>query len=427
MDNYFGQFLPPVKAQQPLSSLGQPFPDRQDVNGNLLSYLGQFPAPVDKGSTLSRLGSALATTWPAQMAKSAFNAATLPGDVYAGRVDPNSEEALGRSVDLAGLATLGSGAFPAAKGAGTELRAGIKAYHGSPHDFDRFDLSRIGTGEGAQAYGHGLYFAGNETVARGYRDALTPNADPRIAGKPINDYYSGLQSTVDRMPIKQAEEGYNRLGLLEDLINGGDVRHVRELAKDGAYDPKAVAWFEKEIAPQFTRDGRMYEVNINADPAKMLDWDAPVPMGNPLRERVAELGMQGSGAMNAADRNMAKDAFLASRNENMTGSGLYNSLSRSLEANRDALKPQFGEDALFAKSTELARRDLLERGIPGIKYLDAGSRAAGDGSRNYVVFDDNLIDIMRKYGVGSLAALPASVLAGMGLTPDQAQAADSQR
>lgn len=128
MNDYFGQFLPPVKAQQPMSSLGQPFPDRQDVNRNLLSYLGQFPAPVDKGSTLSRLASALATTWPAQMARSAFLGATLPGDVYAGRVDPRSDEALARSVDLAGLATLGSGAMPGAKG---EIRAGVKLRSGA--------------------------------------------------------------------------------------------------------------------------------------------------------------------------------------------------------------------------------------------------------------------------------------------------------
>ena len=33
---------------------------------------------------------------------------------------------------------------------------GIRAYHGSPHDFDRFDMSKIGTGEGAQAYGLSL-------------------------------------------------------------------------------------------------------------------------------------------------------------------------------------------------------------------------------------------------------------------------------
>jgi hypothetical protein len=49
----------------------------------------------------------------------------------------------------------------------------ITAYHGSPHDFDEFDMSKIGTGEGAQAYGHGLYFAESEDVARGYRDALS--------------------------------------------------------------------------------------------------------------------------------------------------------------------------------------------------------------------------------------------------------------
>ena len=36
---------------------------------------------------------------------------------------------------------------------------GITAYHGSPHDFERFDMYKIGTGEGAQAYGHGLYLS----------------------------------------------------------------------------------------------------------------------------------------------------------------------------------------------------------------------------------------------------------------------------
>ena len=61
----------------------------------------------------------------------------------------------------------------------------ITAYHGSPHDFDQFDSSKIGTGEGAQAYGHGLYFAESEPVAKGYRDKLSsvsPKAlDMRLA------------------------------------------------------------------------------------------------------------------------------------------------------------------------------------------------------------------------------------------------------
>ena len=50
-------------------------------------------------------------------------------------------------------------------------------------------------------------------------------------------------------------------------------------------------------------------------------------------------------------------------------------------------------------------QSMRDAGIPGIKYLDQGSRSAGEGSRNYVVFDDKLIEILRKYGLlGTLGA-----------------------
>ena len=71
----------------------------------------------------ARIREALGHTWPAQMVKSAVSAMALPGDVYAGRVDPNSDEAIGRSADLAGLLTFGAGAVP---GYADELRAGFK-------------------------------------------------------------------------------------------------------------------------------------------------------------------------------------------------------------------------------------------------------------------------------------------------------------
>ena len=58
--------------------------------------------------------------------------------------------------------TLGSGTADAKAAATLQ---GIRAYHSSPHDFDKFDLSKIGTGEGAQVYGHGLYFAENPAVS----------------------------------------------------------------------------------------------------------------------------------------------------------------------------------------------------------------------------------------------------------------------
>ena len=48
----------------------------------------------------------------------------------------------------------------------------IDAYHGSPHKFSKFSTESIGTGEGAQAYGHGLYFAENPKVAGQYAEKI---------------------------------------------------------------------------------------------------------------------------------------------------------------------------------------------------------------------------------------------------------------
>lgn len=47
------------------------------------------------------------------------------------------------------------------------------AYHGTPHKFDEFNLDNIGTGEGAQAHGWGLYFAKNKETSEEYRERLT--------------------------------------------------------------------------------------------------------------------------------------------------------------------------------------------------------------------------------------------------------------
>jgi hypothetical protein len=58
-------------------------------------------------------------------------------------------------------------------GAVPGVDAAATVFHGSPHKFDRFDSSKIGTGEGAQAYGHGLYLADSPAVAGGYKDRLS--------------------------------------------------------------------------------------------------------------------------------------------------------------------------------------------------------------------------------------------------------------
>src|SRR5580765_3827629 len=136
----------------------------------------------------------------------------------------------------------------------------IKAYHGSPHDFDRFDASRIGTGEGNQVYGHGLYFAGNEEVARSYKKA--------------GDYAT-----------RQV-----------DVINGELSRIAREMDKyhGGEYgkytDPRGYELKAQYDALMQKRSdlGHMYEVNINADPKRFLDWDKRMAEQSPEVQRAVK-------------------------------------------------------------------------------------------------------------------------------------------
>ena len=79
--------------------------------------------------------------------------------LYQTKAGPITEADIGGAIDI-GMGVSGGGLK-------TDIvkAPGIKAYHSSPHDFDKFDLAKIGTGEGAQVYGHGLYFAENPAVS----------------------------------------------------------------------------------------------------------------------------------------------------------------------------------------------------------------------------------------------------------------------
>ena len=138
----------------------------------LMGYLPKGASPVF-GTTTPQEQAMVPPTGLDQAVGGAINSmATLPQ-----RAIQNSQFALDTgtydpAVPLeAAMTTMGATPFGSGM-AGTSPVFGagpIKAYHGSPHDFDAFDLSKIGTGEGAQAYGHGLYFAENEAIAKAYR------------------------------------------------------------------------------------------------------------------------------------------------------------------------------------------------------------------------------------------------------------------
>jgi hypothetical protein len=235
----------------------------------------------------------------------------------------------------------------------------IKAYHGSPHDFDKFSLDRIGTGEGAQAYGHGLYFAENEGVARGYRDNLSKPTNVRVAPdsyKPEDIAVAFFRSLGKRNGAWQAR----RLAKAEPEHSEAYLK-AADIIENG--DPYA------SVSP-----GRMYEVAIHADPERFLDWDKPLkeqPTGETVKRLLTDRMIQPHDAMR--------------------GVNAYGELGTHYDQ-IFARKPGLNAD-------EDVTKVLRRAGIPGIKYLDAGSRSSGDGSRNYVVFDDDVIEILRKYGI----------------------------
>ena len=292
------------------------------------------------------------------------------------------------AMSLAGLGMTGAapGGLLAAPRGGAVLGAGpIRAYHGSPHNFDRFDISKIGTGEGAQAYGHGLYFAENEGVARSYRDALA----------------KGHTVFYDNVPSYKLPDATRRAALAveRELADGLNPQDAKWLAAKKQPDlQSAIASID---AAKLSRDtGRMYEVAIHADPERFLDWDKPLSQQALKSEAVDQVLLRAPAA--PAGRGAAPRPYTLEelREYGATGRELYDRLSWA------AGKPGAFPEINVAQPRG-ASEALRDAGIPGIRYLDAGSRSAGDGSRNYVVFDDKLIEILRKYGM-----LPAAIGGG---------------
>jgi hypothetical protein len=383
-------------AEAMMRGVGQPmaaFPDqRQDADMSLRGMASDLYQADQRRAQDYRAGikEAILQSWPAELAKSAYGAVTLPGDVYAGKVNPMSDEAVGRAAEFAGLMTLGAGGIPAGK---NEMRMGIKAYHGSPHDFDRFDMSKIGTGEGAQAYGHGLYFADKEALAKSYRDALTPAVNAQKPG------YRSSQDWLDQFssPIEARKE-------VDSMIKMIRARGDEQLAK------------EYELIRHHLDNpyaGRMYEVNLNTTPDRLLDWDKPLKEQSPNAQKAWERFLD-SKAGRSADKSLRGDLFAArGQFADPTGQTLYTTMSEGMIG--------VGAPRPFKQVQAEAAEALKKRGLDGIKYLDAGSRAAGDGSRNYVMFDDKLVQILRKYGVATAAALPAAALAELGMSREEAK------
>jgi hypothetical protein len=262
----------------------------------------------------------------------------------------------------------------------------IVAYHGSPHQFDAFSMDKLGTGEGAQAFGHGLYFAENEGVAKEYRDKLSRQVS--LNGRPVasthpSDGPAGAAQHAVAARVANGESPADAIAA-ESRAWREEAQRYRDAAKSdpslakealdqaGQFDGIAAATEAYSPSAFQKNPGHMYEVGIHAQPEHFLDWDKPLKEQHPkVQDVLAQKGIT---------------------NPDHTGGQIYES---------SKLVPGDYHDP------KAAAKALHEAGIPGIRYLDQGSRGTGTGTRNYVVFNDKMVDILKRYGIAAPAMLGA--------------------
>jgi hypothetical protein len=276
----------------------------------------------------------------------------LKGTKYADTTGSGWQEAFDQAV--------GGMAARTARGDPVNSLIDATVYHGSPHKFDKFDSARIGTGEGAQGYGHGLYVADTPEVAETYQRA-TSFADTKRKFLEDLPEDSEFEDVIDLMGTGRFTEDQEAVirALEKDDWLGFDYPSQ---AISAAYSKNLSDWDPSdELRDAVNNAGHLYTVDLPDEHiAKMLDWDAP------LSEQPE--------SVRAAINKYAPVAkpYDIPLDHDPTGAEVYGMLA----APRDVGKSG-------------ASNALKDIGIPGIKYYDGGSRAAGEGTRNYVMFPGN--------------------------------------
>lgn len=136
--------------------------------------------------------------------------------------------------------------------AGDAVRQVIRAYHGSPYDFDRFDASRARSGAGAQMAGHGLYFAENERIARRYKRHQGKLYEVEIA-HPQNRFLDFEAPLADQTPAAMAIEAASKrlpkgdAGLYADFLNEGPDGYDAYMLLDSLMGPREAAVAMREL------------------------------------------------------------------------------------------------------------------------------------------------------------------------------------
>jgi hypothetical protein len=248
----------------------------------------------------------------------------------------------------------------------TALKAAT-VFHGSPHKFTKFDPKKIGTGEGAQAYGHGMYVAESPEVAGQYRKQLAP----------------GFTRTVDDVAFDASNPQHLAASYMQMFgKRGKSPAEIAKILNEGGHKEAAQLVLSGKKLGQMGEQakGSLYKIDLPDEAiARMLDWDKPISeQPKYVRETLKQLAEEGQDYYPTL-----KGMMQPFESGNTKGQAIYHALQRE------------------GGSASSAARELRAAGIPGIRYLDQGSRGQGQGTSNFVVFpgEEELLRILERNGV----------------------------
>lgn len=248
----------------------------------------------------------------------------------------------------------------------------LQAFHGSIHDFDQFAMEKVNTGEGVQAFGYGLYFTQDKSVANFYKNKL--RVGPATA---VKSYIIGSSIWGRPQEAKTTEDflKYKSMPVDPDLVSLVDSG-IEEYKKS----PESTATVNilREIDSRLEQPGLVYEVEISAKDEDLLLFDKSFQEQSAKVRSYIREALKGSSVFNAWQSNGAL--------EHVSGKTLYETLGGDLVAGN-------------TEGQKRVSRALSEAGIKGIKFLDGNSRGIGEGYYNYVVFDDSIVTITKKNDV----------------------------
>jgi hypothetical protein len=263
----------------------------------------------------------------------------------------------------------------------TGLLSPVIAYHGTPHVFDKFDMSKIGTGEGAQAYSHGLYFAEKPGIASEYQKNLsTGYANKVVSGEIKNPEYRKAKADLlryERDLLKKYQ--FEGISPLVEIMYHGESKFPKEVVEK----IKQLSGKEEEIYNKLVK-GNLYKVDIPDNVVNtFIDWDKPFgQQTDSVKRSLNSLHPE------VKNKILAKDV---GGNE-PTGGLIINRLQEYFSGGRRS--NAFTNQANYGAKE--ASEELNSINIKGAKYLDALSRSADEGTRNFVVYDPETIKMLER-------------------------------